>query len=296
MKKKYLLILTLIFSVLGSALTHSQILNSSFESWNSGLPDNWSASIIPGLLNTVTQTSDSHDGSSAIKLEIIDYQGFPFPALLQTQNADLSNFGHAVSVRYSKIKGYFKLDLRGAAQFVINLAMYDESMQPIGGGILRTSNSSVNWSQIEVPIEYFDEKVPSFIHLAFAIFDSTDNDPNAIGSSVIIDHIIADAATGVKDNDNAPLIYSLNQNYPNPFNPTTSIRYSIADNVNNELQEVRLVVFDAIGREIATLVNETQQPGNYEVEFDASRLTSGAYFYRIQAGEFVETKKMILMK
>jgi len=59
---------------------------------------------------------------------------------------------------------------------------------------------------------------------------------------------------------------------------------------------VRLVVFDAIGREIATLVNETQQPGNYEVNFDASRLTSGAYLYRIQAGKFVETKKMILMK
>ena len=296
MKKTQILILTLIFSALGSSLTYSQILNSSFENWNSGLPDNWSASIIPGLLNTVTQTSDSHDGSSAVKLEIIDYQGFPFPALLQNQNPDLSNFGHAVSVRYSKIKGYFKLDLRGAAQFVINLAMYDESMQPIGGGILTTSNSSANWSQIEVPIEYFDEKVPSFIHLAFAIFDSTDNDPNAIGSSVIIDHIIADAATGVKDNDNAPLIYSLNQNYPNPFNPTTLIRYSIANNVNNELQEVRLVVFDAIGREIATLVNETQQPGNYEVNFDASRLTSGAYFYRIQTGEFVETKKMILLR
>jgi hypothetical protein len=85
--------------------------------------------------------------------------------------------------------------------------------------------------------------------------------------------------------------FALSQNYPNPFNPTTKIRYSIPNQ-----GFVTLKVFDVLGREIATLVNKEQPVGNYEVEFDASSLTSGIYFYRIQAGEFVETKKMVLMK
>ncbi len=85
--------------------------------------------------------------------------------------------------------------------------------------------------------------------------------------------------------------YSLSQNYPNPFNPSTSIKYSIPQSSN-----VTLKVFDVLGSEIITLLNKEQSAGNYEVEFDGSDLTSGIYFYRLQAGDFVETKKMILLK
>ncbi len=84
---------------------------------------------------------------------------------------------------------------------------------------------------------------------------------------------------------------SLSQNYPNPFNPTTRIVYQIPEKGN-----VTLKVFDMLGKEIATLVEEYRDEGRYEVEFNASEFSSGAYFYRIQAGDFVETKKMILMK
>jgi len=85
--------------------------------------------------------------------------------------------------------------------------------------------------------------------------------------------------------------YRLSNNYPNPFNPSTKINYSIPNQ-----SYVTLEVFDVMGRELRTLINKEQPIGNYEVEFNASGLTSGIYFYRIQAGEFVETKKMILMK
>ena len=88
-----------------------------------------------------------------------------------------------------------------------------------------------------------------------------------------------------------PVNFSLEQNYPNPFNPSTKISYSISDQ-----SYVSLKVLDILGREISTLVNKNQPTGNYEVEFNASDLTSGIYFYRIQAGDFVETKKMVLMK
>ncbi len=86
----------------------------------------------------------------------------------------------------------------------------------------------------------------------------------------------------------------LKQNYPNPFNPTTVVRYSIL-NSNNELF-VSLKIYDVLGREVATLVNKPQKSGYYEVNFDGKNLTSGVYYYRLKAGSFVETKKMVLLR
>jgi hypothetical protein len=104
--------------------------------------------------------------------------------------------------------------------------------------------------------------------------------------------------TGVTDllSSRVPSKFSLSQNYPNPFNPTTRIQFTI---VNRQLTIVK--VYDVLGREVATLVNEVKQPGTYTVEFsgkggDGSNLASGVYFYRLQAGSFVETKKLLLLK
>lgn len=97
--------------------------------------------------------------------------------------------------------------------------------------------------------------------------------------------------TEVADTDMLPKDYSLSQNYPNPFNPSTKISYSIP-----KQSYVSIKVFDVLGREVATLLNREQPIGNYEVAYDASTLTSGVYFYRIQAGDFVDTKKMILLR
>jgi hypothetical protein len=104
--------------------------------------------------------------------------------------------------------------------------------------------------------------------------------------------------------------YSLSQNYPNPFNPSTTIKYSIPKDEKSKTKKVKLIVYDLLGREVTTLVNKEQSEGNYEVEFSANggsgsdgdgssvsrRITSGIYFYRLQAGDYVETKKMILLK
>ncbi|HSW54311.1 MAG TPA: T9SS type A sorting domain-containing protein [Ignavibacteriaceae bacterium] len=85
--------------------------------------------------------------------------------------------------------------------------------------------------------------------------------------------------------------FSLSQNYPNPFNPTTSLQYAIGSR-----QFVTLKVYDLLGREVATLVNEEKSAGEYEVEFNAATLPSGIYFYQLKAGQYSETKKMILLK
>jgi hypothetical protein len=93
-----------------------------------------------------------------------------------------------------------------------------------------------------------------------------------------------------------PSKYSLFQNYPNPFNPTTKIRFSLPSHSEGGIQDVKLVIFDVLGREIATLVNEQLKPGTYETDWDASNYPSGVYFYKLQAGEFTSTKKLMLIK
>lgn len=89
--------------------------------------------------------------------------------------------------------------------------------------------------------------------------------------------------------------FILYQNYPNPFNPTTTIKYSIP-NVGKGLVNSVLKVYDILGREVATLVNKEQAPGNYDVKFDATGLTSGIYFYKFESGSFVQTRKLLLLK
>jgi hypothetical protein len=93
-----------------------------------------------------------------------------------------------------------------------------------------------------------------------------------------------------------PDSYSLFQNFPNPFNPSTKIRMDIPSLVRRGAGVVVLKVYDILGCEIKSLVNEQLVPGTYEVDFDGSNLPSGIYFYRLQAGDYVETKKMILLK
>ncbi|HEY5123868.1 MAG TPA: T9SS type A sorting domain-containing protein, partial [Ignavibacteria bacterium] len=92
-------------------------------------------------------------------------------------------------------------------------------------------------------------------------------------------------------NNEIPSTFSLSQNYPNPFNPTTNIRYQIPNN-----SFVTLKIYDVLGREVQILVNESLKPGTYETSFDGSTLNSGVYFYKISAGDFSETKKMLMVK
>jgi hypothetical protein len=99
------------------------------------------------------------------------------------------------------------------------------------------------------------------------------------------------SVTSVGGNPSNPAGFKLYDNYPNPFNPSTTIRYSIP-----EASFTALKIYNALGKEVAALVNETKSAGTYEVEFNALDLTSGIYFYTIQAGSFKETKKMILLK
>jgi len=126
--------------------------------------------------------------------------------------------------------------------------------------------------------------VGEFYYQVTAVYDQGESIPSNDASIKIVN--IEDEKTL-----DTPEEFKMYQNYPNPFNPVTTVKYAIP-----QKSIVTLKVFDLLGREIWTLVNNEQQIGNYELKFDGSELTSGIYFYRLQAGDFIETKKMVLIK
>jgi len=128
------------------------------------------------------------------------------------------------------------------------------------------------------------------------------NEGWACGGQGLILHTQNGGVTFVRDdeeNTNRPESFSLFQNHPNPFNPGTIIKYSIPAVTLRQAQSdiiISIKVYDVLGKEIATLVNEEKTAGEYEVEFDGTGLPSGIYFYRIKAGSYINTKKMVLLK
>ena len=158
-----------------------------------------------------------------------------------------------------------------------------------GFKILRSIQNENNWNQLGFieghgtstePINYFftdkDLNAGSYSYKLIQVdFDETQTESEIVNVEV----------------SSQPEEYSLSQNYPNPFNPSTKIKYSIPHSSN-----VTIKVFDILGNEIETLIGEEKPAGTYEINFDASNLPSGVYFYRLKAGSFVETKKMVLMK
>jgi hypothetical protein len=114
--------------------------------------------------------------------------------------------------------------------------------------------------------------------------------PDNLLASVAPEPTVAAIASETRK-ENLPTAFALEQNYPNPFNPSTVIRYSLKDPAKATLK-----IYDMLGRTVATLVDEPKSAGSYEARFNAASLSSGVYFYRLQAGSFVETKKMFLVK
>ncbi|MCF8240379.1 MAG: T9SS type A sorting domain-containing protein, partial [Melioribacteraceae bacterium] len=127
-----------------------------------------------------------------------------------------------------------------------------------------------------VSVHYLHAYLENNLHILFN--DSTGN-------------FVEDPVTGINENNAQPTEFTLYQNYPNPFNPTTVINYQLP-----EAGFVTLKVYDVLGREVTTLVNREMSAGKYQVELDASKLSTGVYFYQLKTGNLLEIKKMLLLR
>ncbi len=152
-----------------------------------------------------------------------------------------------------------------------------------GKGIFLSTDNGANWTAV-------NDGLPDGLGIyTMAVINNT-----LIGStrSGIFRRPLSEMVTDIKNNqNNLPSNFALLQNYPNPFNPTTTINYSIAKS-----SLVTIKVYNILGDEVETLVNTFKDAGNYSIKFNADKLASGIYFYKIEAGNFVETKKLILLK
>ena len=165
----------------------------------------------------------------------------------------------------------------------------------------KDSNSVNEMANFIDPFLHIDKDIPTHLESGAIPIEGIDSDFDTELRDATAPDIGADEFDGIIDdvsdeNENIPTEYTLFQNYPNPFNPSTKIRYSIPQSSN-----VVIKVFDILGNEIETLVNEQKPAGTYEAEFyshsgEVRNLPSGVYFYQLKAGDFVETKKMIVIK
>ena len=194
-----------------------------------------------------------------------------------TTGPEINTTGAAPVIQYCDVAGGFAGtgNINGDPRFITGDTLYNlQAVSPCIGGGIDSLQISGTWY-----------RAPGF---------DFDGDPRArpLGpQSCDMGAQEEQTTVDVATQELAPTSYELSQNFPNPFNPTTVIRYQLPVAGN-----VQLVIYDLLGREVAVLVNEKKEPGSYEVKFDGSGLSSGVYFYRIQAGDFVQTRRLLLLK
>lgn len=286
-------LLQLLFILQLGVFTQAQVPNAGFENWTGTEPDEWLSNNILDMDPYVIQTTDSESGSYAIKLEIGLFNGFPFGGSVSAGNGQ----GFPVSQRYPALNGYIKfMPTVSTTQFLIYLDLLNGS-NPVGIGTLVLSNTSASFTQFSIPINYLNEEIPDIAYVSLAIVE-TNGTPSAEGSYAIVDELSFGAITSVVEEDFLPSKLQLEQNYPNPFNPSTRISWQAPSHGYTTLK-----VFDALGNEVRTLVNENTAAGTNTVQFDAGELSSGIYLYQIRfkpsdgiETEVVQTRKMLLIK
>jgi hypothetical protein len=283
---KLLLLTSILFTTL-----QAQIPNPGFEDWTNSEPNGWFTTNSPPLIVNISQTSNSHSGNWAVKGEVIDFM-FPIPPYLST--GSLTSPGFPISQKFNRISGYYQFSPVADDHFLVSATMgitTPSDTTIIGSGAIAIGDAVSEYTLFSFDIIYFLPGEPNWANIAISIIDTSCATPGHIGSTMLVDYL--DIIVGVDDSEENLIVeeYMLRQNYPNPFNPVTKIKYQIA-----EINFVTLKVYDVLGNEIVTLVNEEKPAGNYEVEFDGSMLPSSIYFYQLKAENFIETKKMVLIK
>ena len=190
---------------------------------------------------------------------------------------------------------------------VIYIGVQDSIQYPFHG-IQKFVPLNSSWKTLYWDMNFAKEYGMRSVELFYIAFQIVREDSGYVGADIMVDNLrsiddtlgisiidgFGDSTTvGISDSGtkSIPTSFVLDQNYPNPFNPSTKIKFTVPT-----IEHVSLVVYNSLGQEVKTLVSEEKDIGNYEVSFNASNLPSGIYFYKLQAGGFVESKKMILMK
>ncbi len=223
------------------------------------------------------------DGGSWSEVYVSDFLSRRISFANSLNGAAVDNFGIAVTTNGGL---NWSLRLFGQNLWLNSISLSDPNTATVvgeGGRIFRTTNAGINW------VEQLSGTNNSLYDVCFT--DALTG--TAVGANgTILRTTTGGTIVGITPVPaGKPTAYALHQNYPNPFNPRTSIRFELPT-----LTLVKLVVYDILGKEVAVIVNQELNPGVHVADWDASTYSSGVYFYRLEAGNIVETKKMILIK
>ena len=292
MKYIYTILLVVLISF---SFIRSQVPNGGFENWTAGEPDFWTTNNDDTLI-TISQSSDAHSGSSALNGKAINYLPPFLPVMgpiLLCEGTDGNGF--PITARFNSLKGFYKFNPQGGDQLYISVYLSQDTMGIGAGAILLNGASS--YTEFGVPIAFVNPGTPNLCYIVIEMINPVGGIIATLGSEMYIDdlELSMDIVSDVKD-EFQPIAFKLEQNYPNPFNPSTRIKYQVSSS-----SQVTLKVYDILGNEVATLVNEEKPAGSYEVDFSVGRdsspaIASGIYFYQLTSGALVQTRKMILVK
>lgn len=284
MKKRHLYTLLLSFSFTVMLFAQNEIPNFSFENWSNVDPDFWITFNSNGDPN-VFSSEDAYDGLISARMEVIS--GNSAPPRLQSNNGSGEPF--SVSQNYNYLIGYYKFSPINSDVVYLYSQLHGDVGQGGKEGMLAITEPASEWTQFVIPLIEYQAGPVNQGTISFQM----ENLPSLhIGTYFIVDALeFLVSLTSVEDDDNSLNNFSLEQNYPNPFNPSTKISWQSPLSGHQTLK-----VYDVLGNEVATLVDEYREAGSHSVNFDAGGLSSGVYFYKLQSESFVETKKMILLR
>ena len=272
--------------LLGIQEARAQIPNGNFEAWSrEGEPVDWLTNNAPPNI-FISQSATAHSGTSAAQGTVVDFGGFPLGPILVS---GAEGVGFPISTRPEALRGFYSLNSVGGDVLYIVVLLSKEGNY-IGGGAVEQPASGA-YTEFVANMVYSAPDVPDTAYIQVVLANA--GGLVHPGSVFHLDDFAWGAAvTDVRQSPaTLPTEFRLEQNYPNPFNPVTVVRYEVP-----EATDLKLAVYDLLGREVAVLANERQAPGSYEVPFDGSRLASGIYLYSLHAGNFVQTRRMILLK
>lgn len=286
MKKTILQFQFLLVLIIISAPLYPQVPNSGFEQWDQGEPIDWITSN-EWFLNTVSQTASSRSGLSALKLQTLSMNEFLIPAIV---SAGTDGYGFPISQRHEQLSFYYKFNKTVSTAYLYIAVGLKKSGETIGAEFITITDAADDFVAMNIPITYLSNEVPDSATIVLQVADQV-SDTSASGSYAVIDDISFNAVSDVEEDNLKLSDFILAQNYPNPFNPSTIISWQ---SPRGSWQTIK--VYDLLGRVVATLVDEYKPAGSYAVDFDASKLSSGVYLYRLQAGNNIQTRKMALIK
>jgi hypothetical protein len=268
----------------------AQIPNSGFENWTDGNPDDWFTDNVPGAYTPVTQSTESHTGSFALRLGVSNY----FTAIIPGYIWSGDNFaeGFPISQAYTNLSGYYQLNSAGNDELYIVVYMLKEGNVIAANYMETNTNTTGGYNQFNIPIEYgFSNEVPDGAFIWCLITDSSDGQFSE-GTYALLDDLEFSGSVDVDEEVSTELnTFALKQNFPNPFNPSTKINFSIA-----EESFVELIVFDILGNEIRKLISDYYPAGEVEVNFEADDLPGGVYIAELTTGKYSKAIKMTLLK